>query len=133
MSADLEGRVAALEAFAGKLANRVTAPEWNDEQIARFQEEFEAAAADFRHQPHRVLPSPPPLTKDEIRQLLREAVTVIKPGEVLFFTCGDPNYTPNQIREIQDWISGWLEFYAPEVKALVLPHGSMAAAESGPD
>ena len=77
--------------------------------------------------------SPAPLTPDEIRQLLRESVTVIKPGEVLFFTAGDPNWTPTQLREIQDNISAWLEYNAPEVKVLVLPHGEMAVAESGPD
>jgi hypothetical protein len=42
---------------------------------------------------------PPPLTKDEIRQLLRECVTVVAPGETLVIRGRD--WTPNQVREIQ--------------------------------
>ena len=70
------------------------------------------------------------LTPDEVRQILRESVTVVKPGEVLFFSCGDPNYTPRQIHELQLYISDWLAENAPEVKARVLPHGEMAVAEA---
>ena len=69
------------------------------------------------------------LDPDTVRQLLRESVTVVKPGEVLFFTAGDPNWTPMQIREIQDVVSGWLECNAPEVRVMVLPYGEMAVAE----
>ena len=69
------------------------------------------------------------LTADEVRQLLRESVTIVKPGEVLFFTVGDPNWTPNQIQRLQDFISEWLAGNAPDVKAMVLPYGEMAAAE----
>jgi hypothetical protein len=77
--------------------------------------------------------SPPLLDPETVRQLLRESVTIVKPGEVLFFSCGDPNVTPTQMRELQDFISMWLEYEAPDVKVLVLPHGEMAAAESGSD
>jgi hypothetical protein len=121
--------VAALEEFAGKFANRVTAPEWDAEQIARFQEEFEAAAKEFPLHQMRLLPSPPPLTPDQVRQLLRESVTVVQPGEVLFFTVGDPDMRPTQIRAIQDVINWWLADNAPDVKVLVLPHGEMGVAE----
>ena len=77
-------------------------------------------------------PSPPPLTPDEIRQLLRESVTVVKPGEVLFFTCPE-DYTPTHVREIQEVVSMWLEYNAPDVKFLTLPHGEMAVTEAAPD
>lgn len=134
----LEQRVAALEAAVDRLLSPVgivSAPETDltPEQIAELQKALdEYAAHPVRHFEHRVLPSPPNLLDPEtIRQLLRESVTVIKPGEVLFYTYGDPNGTPSQIRELQDWINDWLEYNAPEIKALVLPHGSVAAAEPG--
>lgn len=136
----LEQRVAALEAAVDRLlvpVGIVSAPEADltPGQVAELQKALdEFAAHPVRHFEHRILPSPPNLLDPEtVRQLLRESVTVIKPGEVLFFTAGDPNCTPNQIREMQDWINGWLEIYAPDVKALVLPHGEMAAAESTSD
>ena len=43
-----------------------------------------------------------PLSPDEVRQLIRECVTVVKPGEALIIR--DRNWTPNQVREIQDWM-----------------------------
>ncbi len=76
------------------------------------------------------LSSPPALTPDAVRQLLRECAAVVKPGEVLFFTCGDPNCTPRQIREIQAAADGWLQYNAPDVRVMVLPHGDMAVAET---
>ncbi len=74
----------------------------------------------------------PVLDPETVRQLLRECVTVVKPGEVLFLTAGDQNWTPTQLREIQQSISGWLEHNAPDVRVLVLPHGEMAVAEAPP-
>ena len=133
----LEQRVAALEAAVERLEHPLMVaesppPELDEGALAEMRKAFEAAGME----PPRpiILPSSLRILDPEtIRHLLRECVTVVKPGEVLFFTCGDPNYTPRQIREIQDVISGWLECNAPDVKALVLPHGEMAAAESGPD
>lgn len=136
----LEQRVAALEAAVDRLlvpVGIVSAPEADltPGQVAELQKALdEFAAHPVRHFEHRILPSPPNLLDPEtVRQLLRESVTVIKPGEVLFFTAGDPNWTPAQLREIQDVISAWLEYNAPDVKVLVLPHGKMAAAGPGPD
>ena len=133
----LEERVAALEAAVERLEHPLglveasPQPELTDGQVAELREAFETAAMGaprpliFRSS----LTVPDPET---IRQLLRECVTVVKPGEILVFTAGDPDWTPNQIREIQEVIGTWLEYNAPDVKALVLPHGAMAAAESGP-
>ena len=61
-----------------------------------------------------------PLTKDEVRQLLRECVTVVKPGEILVVQPG-VDYTPNQLREIQQMTDWWLRENAPAIKALVVP------------
>lgn len=130
----LEQRVAALEATLERLTQPFAQHEWTDEQIARFKEEFEAAAKEFpQHEIRRLPSSPTVLDPAAVRQLLRESVTAVKPGEVLFFTCGDPNYTPMQIREIQDWVERWLADNAPEVRAMVLPHGEFAAGEPETD
>jgi hypothetical protein len=130
----LKQRVAALEAVVERLRHPLMiaeSPPLSAEDAARFKEEFEAALGDSGHQPLRILPSSlTVLDPETVRQLLRESVTVVQPGEILFFTIGDPNMTPNQMRELQDFINWWLADNAPEVKVLVLPHGEMAAAEA---
>jgi hypothetical protein len=63
---------------------------------------------------------PAPLTKDEIRYLLRECVTVAGPGEILVIQPG-ADFTPNHIREIQGAVDWWLGANAPQIKALVIP------------
>ena len=135
MSEGLERRVAELEAAVERLSHPLTiaeAPVLSDEEAARFREEFEAAAKQFPQHEMRILPSSLTVLDPEmVRQLLRESVTVVKPGEVLFFTCPE-GFTPNQVREIQRFIDYWLETNAPDVKVLVLPHGKMAAAEPAP-
>ena len=133
MSEDLERRVAELEAQVDRLAHPFAVADWpgvlDEAELARFREDFEQA----KYQPVRVLPPPAHFLDPEvIRALLRECVTVAKPGEVLFFTCGDPDYTPRQIQMIQERIATWLECNAPAVKVIVLPHGEMAVAESAP-
>jgi hypothetical protein len=97
---ELAERVAALEELTRFLPKLICNPvnDMSDEDVARFKEEFDAAMRDFRHQP-RVLPPVPPLTAEEVRCLLRECVTVVKPGETLVIR--DRNWTPNQARELQ--------------------------------
>ena len=61
------------------------------------------------------------LSEDEVRHLLRECVTVVRPGEVLILRVGPPGvFTPNQLREYQDSVTWWLDHNAPGVKALVV-------------
>ena len=50
---------------------------------------------------------PDPLTEDEVRQLLRECVTVVKPGEALVVRMA--GLTPDQHREWQDAVRAWRE------------------------
>jgi hypothetical protein len=76
-----------------------------DEQAADFRARF-AAAMDADWKPH-VLPQRKPLTKDEVYQLLRECVTVVKPGEALVVRIAD--LTPNQHREYQQAVREWHE------------------------
>ena len=64
-----------------------------------------------------------PLTKDEVRQLLRECVTVVKPGEILVLQPG-PDYTPDQLRAMQELVVWWLGENAPKIQVLVVPGGA---------
>jgi len=107
-------RVAALEEM---LANppRVVFPPVPEFTLKQEAELAEAIGAALKAGPHeyKVIPRPPPLTRDEVRQLLRECVTVVKPGETLVIR--GYNWTPNQTREIQDWMdaeheSGRIDF-----------------------
>ncbi len=61
-----------------------------------------------------------PLSPEEIRQLLRECVTVVKPGETLILRCPE-NWTPDQAREIQQRAAWWLQENAPHIKAMIIP------------
>ena len=48
-----------------------------------------------------------PLSEDEVRQLLRECVTVVKPGEALVVRMA--GLTPSQHREWQRAVTDWHE------------------------
>ena len=99
---DLEERVAALEELVAHPLQIVSAPpdNFSDAQVAELRQQLgDAMRGPFTH---RVIQPPPPLSPDEVRQLLRECVTVVKPGETLVIR--DRNWTPNQVREIQDWM-----------------------------
>ena len=53
------------------------------------------------------LPRRKPLTQDEVYQLLRECVTVVRPGEALVVRMAD--LTPQQHREYQRAVHDWHE------------------------
>lgn len=74
-----------------------------------------------------------PLTKDEVRQLLRECVTVVKPGEVLVIR-GLENWTVQQMREVQDVLNAMHEHGLVPFRSLVVPGAELGVAEapSGP-
>ena len=62
-----------------------------------------------------------PLTDDEVRQVLRSAVTVVKPGELLVLRIGvEWNMTPNQLREYNDALRDWAQVIAPGVEIMVV-------------
>lgn len=73
--------------------------------------------------------SPAALTPDAIRQLLRESVTVVKPGEVLVLRCPE-DWVPSQVSEMHDCVNWWLRENAPDIRAMVIPHLDMAVAEA---
>ena len=124
---DLEERVAALEE-AVRFPLRAYIPSWEpltEAQEAGLRESL-AEAAKLGPLPYRVVP--PPQSPDEIRQFLRECVTVVKPGETLILRV--PWTTlPTQVRELQvvlDETTAWLEL---PFKAIVLPGDELAIAE----
>jgi hypothetical protein len=124
-SRSLEERVAALEQLAH---GSLVVPEWTDEQVKEFQRDLDAAMA--KPLQYRVL-SRPSLTEDEVRQLLRECVTVVRPGETLVIR-GDRNWTPMQVREVQDMLDGAAEWRDLGFKVLVVPGEELGVAEPPP-
>jgi hypothetical protein len=99
-----------------------------EEQEAELRRAFDATMqAPAAH--HVIQPG---LSPDEIRQILRECVTVVKPGEVLIFRCPE-GWTPIQVAEVGQCAAQWLEDNAPEVKMLVMPDAEMAVMEPGAD
>lgn len=53
------------------------------EQAQEFKAEFERSWAERKYEPLKILAPRPLLTPEIARELLRECVTVVKPGEVL--------------------------------------------------
>ena len=92
----LEDRVAALEMAADLSAFPSSWQSLTEAEKAGFI----AAIAESRQRvSHRILNAP--LTPDEVRQLLRECVTVVKPGETLAVRV--PMSTPpHVVRELQE-------------------------------
>lgn len=78
------------------------------------------------------LPQRKPLDTDEVRQLLRTCVTVVKPFEILFIRMGN-DYTPAQLRELQEFADRWLLVNAIGVKALVFPGDAAEVVRQAPD
>lgn len=74
----------------------------SDEDAAEFRRRLAVAMKG----PPTILPQRKPLSEDEVRQLLRECVTVIKPGETLVLRLG-PDYTPRDVREISEAVRAW--------------------------
>ena len=97
----LEERVAALEEAIRFPLQTAYFPPMSDEETARFREELEKAA----RQPYRILSSPPPLTPDQVRYLLRECVTVVKPGETLMIRGADWTPRPGPRDPAEPWTS----------------------------
>jgi hypothetical protein len=126
---NLEDRVAALEALVmpqpGALDLTQGWPEWTEQQIAEFKESL-AHIAGTRM---TVRPHVPPFTKDEVRELLRECVTVVKPGETLVIRCG-LDWTPGQIREIQDMYDEVTRYRELGFTVLVVPGDELGVAEA---
>lgn len=62
----------------------------------------------------------PPLQSEQVRQLLAECVTVVKPGEVLVLRCPE-GWGADQAEALNEHVSYWLADNAPDIRALVVP------------
>ena len=129
MAADvpgLEERVTALEAA---LANPLRAYIQSWTPLTEPEEaELRESIAEAAELPPRVIPQPPPLSPDEIRHLLRECVTVVKPGETLILRV--PWSTePTQVRELQKALQDATNYIEAPFKVLVLPGDELTIAE----
>ena len=125
-SPSLEERVATLEARLAPFQVTYSAwPALTEEETAELKEQIAA----LQQEPftHRVIPPPPPLTPEQIRQLLSECVTVVKPGETLVIRGRD--WTPNQVREIQQVMDALHEEGRIPFKALAIFGDELAVTE----
>lgn len=129
--AALQDRIAALEEHI-RYPLRMYVPKWEPLTEAEEAEVRESAAEAFRRgpMPYRITAERPPLTRDEIRQILRECVTVVKPGETLVVR--GANWTPNQTREIQQIMDEIRELGIVPFKVLAVIGDEMGVAEARP-
>lgn len=97
----LEDRVAAIEQALA--APALDFPErWTDEQAAEFRDKFDGLARLTALPGVRLLPPAPVLTTEAATALLRECVTVVKPGETLVIRSRD--WTPHQAEMYQEFL-----------------------------
>jgi len=119
----LEHRVAALE-MAADIAQIPSS--WQSLTEAE-KEGFIAAIAEARQRVRiRVLNAP--LAEDEVRQLLRECVTVVKPGEHLILRV-PWSVAPAQVRELQEVVNAMAEYLELPFRMLVLPGDELGVAQ----
>lgn len=126
----VEERLAAIEAALYPL--HVIEPSWTAGQEAEFRQAWEQANAEgFQHREFKWMPPGRVITlaPEAVSQLLRECVTVVKPGEVLVLRCPE-EWTAEQAQQMQEYANLWLESNAPGVKVLTVPHVEMAVIES---
>jgi hypothetical protein len=122
---DLEERVAALEEAMSAPSLSASAP-WTEAEQADFLVRYTEAIK----QPPLILPLVPPLTPEQIRCLLRECVTVVKPGETLVVRVGF-DLRPEQVRELQEVADALYSHRDFPFKVLVFPGEELAIAEPG--
>lgn len=100
------------------------------DEMAALRTAIEAAyGPDWRDKIAVPRPVGDPLTKDEVRQLLRECVTVVKPGEVLVIRMWE-TWTVQQMREMQDVLNSMHEHGMVPFRSLVVPGAELGVAEA---
>jgi hypothetical protein len=115
----------ALEATAEAMGILPSQP-MTDEQVAEFRERFDEAMRQAG--PLQVL-APDTLTPDEIRSLLRECVTVVKPGEVLVIRMSR-EVTREDAERYQTGLTAWLGENAPGVKVAIVCGDELGVVQS---
>jgi hypothetical protein len=125
----LEERVAALEARLAPVHPTFSSlPPLTDAQEAELRESL-AEAMKLGPLPYRV--TPPPLSPDEIRQLLRECVTVVKPGETLVVRV-PLSWTPAMVSDYSRNVRAAIEILELPFKTVVVPGDGLAIAQPAP-
>lgn len=127
---DLEERVTALEEALAHPPSFLDAPEMSEADAQRLREAFAECAA--RNEPLRVIPHTPLLTPALARELVRECVTIVQPGELLAIRVPDW-WTPNGVYETNKWAAAWLTDNTPGVKVLFVPGEEFAIANPETD
>ena len=129
-SPGLEERVAALEArMAPMYVTYSSLPPLTEAEMTGIRES--AAEALKLGPPPRHAPEPPPLSPAQVRYLLRECVTIVKPGETLILRV--PWTTPpTQVRELQGALTNGTEYREMPFKVLVVPGDELTVAEPAP-
>lgn len=69
------------------------------------------------------------LSKDEVRELLRECVVAVRPGEILVIGVST-FFSPRQLRELQESAQATLENWGSGIKVMVLPAAALAIIEA---
>lgn len=128
---DLEERVAALEAALTFPYTFAPSPSMTEAEVAELREAIEEVVK-LGPIAHHVIPSPPPLTRDQVRCLLRECVTVVKPGETLVIRV-PATWNPMQVREYAEAVYDRVEYLDLPFKAFVVTGDELAVAEPEPD
>jgi hypothetical protein len=106
-------------------------PGWTPEQVEKFKAEWERAfAAGEFDAPPKLIPPRPLLTPEAARELLRECVTIVKPGEVLVIRTPD-DWTAMQVEDCQESIDEGLKYRQLDVAVLFLPGEEFAVAARG--
>ena len=106
------------------------APGLTPGQEAGLREDLEAALKEAPSG-YRAIPWPPPLTPDEIRQLLSECVTVVRPGETLAVRV--PWETrPVQVAEYQRYVEEAIETRAIPFRVLILAGEELSVVQQAP-
>ena len=121
------GGLSVAEAVAREMAIPAHVP-MTDEQAAEFKERFDAALREQAAHPLYVI-NREGVSPEEIRVLLRECVTVVKPGETLIIRVSE-GMTPNQVREYQDMVDAGIKFWHLGIKAMVLRAQALGIAEA---
>jgi hypothetical protein len=119
----VEERLAAIEAVLFD----PPAVEWTDEALAGFREELDRLKADGGHRT-RILPPRPLLTPETARELAREYVTILKPGEVLAVRVPD-TWTDRQAHETSVRIDEIIALRDLGITVLLLPGEEFAVAQ----
>jgi hypothetical protein len=127
--AAIKERVAALEECI-LFPLRMYVPKWEPLTEAQEAEFKESIAKVAKEMPLRVTLEPRPLSLGDIHCILRECVTVVKPGETLVIR--DRNWTPSQMREIQQWMDADRESGRISFKVLVVPGDELGVVEARP-